>query len=75
MCTSPGFCATDMTTEIRTVRPNLYSCYSGAFRIYQIAMNKEATSDVFYQRMRKSDYDNCGEELPFDDAYLEEDDC
>ena len=38
-------------------------------------MNKEATSDVFYQRMRKSDYDNCGEELPFDDAYLEEDDC
>ncbi len=37
-----------------------YSSYSGAMKIYQAALREDACSDVFYHRMRISDYILCG---------------
>ena len=64
---SPGFCRTDMTADITSTSSNSYSCYSGAMRIYQAAMHKEATSEIFNHRGRNSNYMTCGMDLPFDE--------
>ena len=63
---SPGFCLTPMTEGFKD-KANIYSCRSGAIRIYQAAMDEKASSDIFYHRGRHSDYIGCGEGLPLDD--------
>ena len=68
---SPGFCKTPMTVGF-TGLGHEYSCYSGAVRIYQTAMNEQGKPEVFYHRGRESDYVKCGEGLPVDDENIEE---
>ena len=60
ICMSPGFCITPMTEKFpKGLFPqmnNTYSSYSGAFRIFESAMNEKATAEVFYHRGRESNY-------------------
>ena len=69
VCVTPGFCATPMTSKmpVSNVGQVRYSCYSGAYRIYQTALKEELSSDYFYHRARKTNYSTCGEELPLDE--------
>ena len=57
---SPGFCRTPMTADmIKGVEDSplfSYSGYSGALRIYQTAIDQEATSEIFYHRGRPNNY-------------------
>ena len=69
VCVTPGFCATPMTSKmpVCNVGQVRYSCYSGAYRIYQTALKEELSSDYFYHRARITNYSTCGQELPLEE--------
>ena len=76
ICMSPGYCVTPMTEKFpEGLFPQMkkrYSSYSGAMRIFESAVDEKATSDIFYHRGRESNYEVCGNGLPYDEKAVEE---
>jgi hypothetical protein len=55
-----------MTANIMVNRP-AHTSESGALKIYETIMKAELDPQIFYHRGRPSNFQICGEGLPFED--------